>query len=361
MKILCDLLSHSLRLKDTKLETEAIDWLAVYQEAGRQTVVGIAFDGMQGLVESGRSAIARPLMLQWVGDVMAIERQNTVVNERMGELVGRFREAGLPFVVMKGQTVGAMYPNPMRRQSGDVDVFVWDGQSGKACQLLRELGAVAGEIAPEKHAEFEYRGVVVEVHHALLDMCCPSAMRYLETLDYSTLVEDRSVATRQVPCFKPTFNTAYMLGHMVHHLLTEGVGLRQVCDWMVQMKQLEPYIYNKVEELQWHLDGLHLQEAFSAFAQLGVDHFGLDAACWQWALWKDARKNAQTLLAFIMESGNFGRKKNAKRSSKTLWGNLANASLYLRHLLRLRHIAPSEVRWFFWTRTKRWWHKKRMA
>ena len=52
MKILCDLLSHSLRLKDTQLETEAIDWLAVYQEAGRQTVVGIAFDGMQGLVES---------------------------------------------------------------------------------------------------------------------------------------------------------------------------------------------------------------------------------------------------------------------------------------------------------------------
>ncbi|MBQ9362790.1 MAG: nucleotidyltransferase family protein [Bacteroidaceae bacterium] len=356
-----ELLCHALRLKDGPLEKRVIDWNAVYREAQNQAVVGVAFDGMQQMVECRSSAIEKPLLLQWYAEVMTIERQNAVVNGRMAEVVALLRQAGIPFVVMKGQTVAARYPNPMRRQSGDIDVFVWGGQYEAACELLVQNGGVADEVAPEKHTEFKYHEVVVEIHHTLLDLCSPYAMKYLQGLDYGALVEERQVAGRDVPCFLDAFNSVYLLGHMVHHLLTEGLGLRQVCDWMVLMKQCEPIIYNNVSELKRHLDGMQLQAAFSAFAMMGTKHFGLNAECWQWALMKNAEPTADTLVTFILESGNFGRKTNEKKSSKTLQGNLSNAWLYFRHLVKLRHIAPAEVRWFFFTRTKRWWKKRKMT
>lgn len=359
MNMMFELLCHSLRLKDEPWTERSVNWEAVFREAQKQTVVGVAFDGMQEMVERGCSAIERPLLLQWYSEVMAIERQNAAVNQRMKEVAVMLQRAEIPFVVMKGQTMAARYPNPMHRQSGDVDVFVWNGMYRQACELLVQNGGVADEVAPEKHAEFMYHGVVVEVHHTLLDVCSPAAMKYLKGLDYNSLVETRQVAGMDVPCFKDTFNSVYMLGHMVHHLLTEGLGLRQVCDWMVLMAQMQPYIYNNVEELKRHLDGMQMREAFSAFAMLGVKHFGLDAACWQWALLKNAERTADTLMAFVLESGNFGRKTNEKKSSKTLQGNFSNAQLYFRHLIRLRHIAPAEVRWFFFTRIKRWWKKRK--
>jgi len=401
---LLDLLCLSLRLHNKNTfrvsdrDKTADDWSVIHQEAREQAVLGVAFDGMQQLVEQGQSEIDRVLMLGWFGEVQQIEQQNEVVNVALRELVELYCKAGIPFVVMKGQTVGAVYPNPMRRQSGDIDVFVWEEQAEarmiktggedkhtayeRACMLLQKQGGVLDEVAPEKHAEFSFRGVVVEVHHTLLDMFCPSALRYLEHLDYRQVIEMHEVAGIQVPCFKPMFNGVYMLGHMVHHLLTEGLGLRQVCDWMLLMKRLEQhcvhkdssvpdlqektvngvppsYIYNNVEELKRHLEKLHLTEAFSVFVQLGVLHFGLDVACWRWAFLSYSEKEAEKLLAYMMESGNFGRKTMAKKRDSSLANNVSNAWLYFRHLLTLRRIAPAEVRWFFPVRVHRWMQKGR--
>lgn len=44
-------------------------------------------------------------------------------------------------------------------------------------------------------------------------------------------VEDQKVAM-----FNATFNAFYVFMHLYHHFLQVGVGLRQVCDWMLIMK-----------------------------------------------------------------------------------------------------------------------------
>ena len=335
-------------------------------------MLGVAFDGMQQLVERGQSRIGKALMLGWFGEIQQIERQNEVVNSVLRELVELYRGAGVSFVVMKGQTAGAMYPNPLRRQSGDIDVFVWNppcSQTGhdsyrEACRLIEANGATLIDLSPEKHAEYTWHNVVVEVHHTLLDMFCPSALHYLEQLDYSQMVEEREVAGIQVACFKPAFNCAYMLGHMVHHLLTEGLGLRQVCDWMLLMKEIEGQVSGNgsqdhcIESIQEHLSGMKLFEAFSVFVAMGTKHFCLDGSLWQWAILPKSPQEAERLMTYIMECGNFGRKANNKHDCKSLTGNLFNAWTYFGHLLRLRHIAPSEVLYFFPVRISRWWKKK---
>lgn len=328
-----------------------------------QAVTGILFEGMSKTVEAGLSSIDKPLMLGWFGEVMMIEKMNLRLNKVLAELIGLLRQAEVPFVVMKGQVAASLYPNPLRRQPGDIDILVGDGYFEAACQLLETEGATVGEVAPEKHTEYQFHEAVVEMHHTMLDLSNPSAMEYIASLDLSQLIEQTKVMDFTVPGFKPAFNCAYMLGHMVHHLLTEGLGLRQVCDWMLLMRAIEAGRYGELpilkEEIKHHVEGLGLENAYEAFLMLGIRHFGLSEDVWKTECGRKAERNATDLLEFILNSGNFGKKENQKKSSHSLSGNLSNAWLYLKHVAKMRNIAPNEVRHFFKTRTKRWIKKKR--
>ena len=341
----------------------SVDWKEVHHEAGMQALTGILFEGMSKTVEAGLCSIDKPLMLGWFGEVMMIERMNLRLNKVLAELVGLLRQAEIPFVVMKGQVAASLYPNPLRRQPGDIDILVGDGYFDAACQLLEMEGATAGEVAPEKHTEYRFHEAVVEMHHTMLDLSNPSAMDYIASLDLRELTEVTKVADYSVPGFKPAFNCAYMLGHMVHHLLTEGLGLRQVCDWMLLMRAIEAGRYGDTEtlkaEIRQHVGGLGLENAYEAFLMLGIRDFGLSEEVWKTDCGKRAERNAADLLDFILSSGNFGKKENQKKSSHSLSGNISNAWLYLKHVAKMRNIAPNEVRHFFKTRTKRWIKKKR--
>ena len=341
----------------------SVDWKVVHHEAGMQALTGILFEGMSKTVEAGLCSIDKPLMLGWFGEVMMIEKMNLRLNKVLAELVGLLRQAEVPFVVMKGQVAASLYPNPLRRQPGDIDILVGDGYFDAACQLLEMEGATAGEVAPEKHTEYRFKGAVVEIHHTMLDLSNPSAMEYIASLNLRELTEETKVADFSVLGFKPAFNCAYMLGHMVHHLLTEGLGLRQVCDWMLLMRAIEAGRYGDTEtlkaEIRQHVGGLGLENAYEAFLMLGIRDFGLSEEVWKTDCGKRAERNAADLLDFILSSGNFGKKENQKKSSHSLSGNISNAWLYLKHVAKMRNIAPNEVRYFFKTRTKRWIKKKR--
>jgi len=335
------------------------DWDSILREAAIQTVSGLAFDGMRQLVENGNSKIEKQLMLSWYGEVMRIEQINARVNAVMGEVSALFQKENIPFVVMKGQTAAALYPEPNHRQPGDIDVTVWGGKFEEACNVLTEEGAVAGDVAPEKHSEFHYHGVTVEVHHTMLDFCNSEAMRYLQSIDLSNVTQLRDVAGMDIPCLVDEFNCVYMLGHMVHHLMTEGLGLRQVCDWMVLMRKVEQDDGFRRDEFQKHLKGMKMERACGIFLQLGIKHFGLNQDLWLREIGDATENDADRLLGFIMESGNFGRKQNKKKDSHSIAGNISNAWLYAGHLWKLRRLAPSEVWAFYPARIKRWWLKRK--
>ena len=337
-------------------------WKQIIKEAQAQAVSAVVFDGMQRWIEDGLGEIDKQLMLQWYGHVMMIERQNLKVNHVMGEITELLNKNDIPFVIMKGQTVAHLYPAPLHRQPGDIDILVKSNDFTKACKVFEATGAFAGEIAPEKHTEFSFHHVVIELHHTMIDLSNKKAIQYIQNLSLSSLKEDKEVSGITVPCFRPAINCVYMLSHMVHHLLTEGLGLRQVCDWMMLMKRIENGEYGNIPELKYeiltHLNGFRLQKAYNTFLALGIKWFSLSETIWGYDVNNKTKKRADKLLEYILESGNFGRKQNKKKDSHSLKGNVSNMLLYLRNLLRMRSIAPTEVRSFLPTRLRRWIQKK---
>ena len=95
--------------------------MALYQESEKQSIHGVMLDGLERLPEEQRPP--RIDLLQWIGLVQAIEQNTIAMAKASSEAVEYFRGKGFACTLLKGAAVGRYYPNPNRRQSGDIDVW----------------------------------------------------------------------------------------------------------------------------------------------------------------------------------------------------------------------------------------------
>lgn len=157
---------------DGSLFGEQTDWQAIYKLARKQTVMGIAYDGMLTLPADLQPQ--RALKLQWSNALMQREDNNHLLNQRIETLFRHYQAAGLKPLLLKGQGVAQSYPHPEHRQPGDIDVCIGEQDYERANRLLAELG---GEIESEsvKHSHGHWQGVTVENHYLLTQFASPSA------------------------------------------------------------------------------------------------------------------------------------------------------------------------------------------
>lgn len=107
-------------LSRTPSETE---WHDLYKMCQKQSVTGVALDALESLSEQ-RQKPPLDLLYQWIGYVEQIKQQNLRVNRRCMEITRMFTEAGFKSCILKGQGNARMYPNPLARTAGDIDVWV---------------------------------------------------------------------------------------------------------------------------------------------------------------------------------------------------------------------------------------------
>ena len=178
-------------MADASLFGEQTDWQAIYKFARKQTVAGIAYDGM--LTLPAELQPPRALLLQWSNSLMLCEDNNHLLNERIETLFQHYQTAGLKPFLLKGQGVAQNYPHPEHRQPGDIDVYIGKQDYERANQLLAELG---GEIESEsvKHSHGHWQGVAVENHYLLTQFASPSANRFLRKEVLPLLTGNRTLS-----------------------------------------------------------------------------------------------------------------------------------------------------------------------
>ena len=100
--------------------------------------------GMLGLVIDAllRSKVRVPQeqVLELMVTLMKVKRSNELVNGGLRQLKALLDERGIDFLVVKGQTVGAYYPDPSLRQAGDIDYYCDAKNFPKAREAMREAG-----------------------------------------------------------------------------------------------------------------------------------------------------------------------------------------------------------------------------
>ena len=235
----------------------AEEWERVFTLARQQTVTGIAFRGLDFLPEEA----APPMVVaaKWMAHADRIEQSNRIMNGTVAKLYGHFASAGVEAVLQKGQGVAAMYPEPLLRECGDIDLH-FPGHDGVSDPLAGIPGAVRKR-QPDNSWSYLVEGIVVEHHADLVDIQCPRAKRYVKRLieekGFEKVVTGDGVEV-MVPA--PEVNLLLLSSHILKHAFGVGIGLRQFCDYAVARRYYEGRVNEEEMREIWRMTGLEKWE-----------------------------------------------------------------------------------------------------
>lgn len=343
-----DKLLNLIRLNPTTTDGD-YDWSAILKLAEEQSVLGVALKGAQKLPPELWPP--RQVLLQWIGRCNAIERQNEKVNAVLLKLIVELEERGIKPIVVKGQVIAQEYEEPLTRQSGDIDVLIVNEDWPKVRQWLKDSGFKFSATAAEKHIEIEYHGITVELHHHLNAFSSQSSMLYWQKeLEYQALSRQHFVSINEtaVRTLGVTETLVHLMVHTHHHLLTEGVGLRQLVDMAL-------FVHNHFDELDLsllrrHIVGIGHERAFNAYMALLNKYLGLPKEQIPFEIGLQDYAYADKIMQEVWRGGNFGHKNNLKGVKPGLLHSLNTARLVIAHSIRFYPLAPAESYAY-------WWHK----
>ncbi|AQX04964.1 hypothetical protein BAX97_17000 [Elizabethkingia meningoseptica] len=278
------------------------DWDALFRISIQQTVEGVVFDGIQMLPKD--QLPPRELHLKWLVRIEKIGQRNTWMNNIIAEQTRFFSTINVQPLLLKGQGLAVCYENPSRRVCGDID---WCFQSKedfyKADDLLTRHGIVTQSTAGYSSC-YLWRGCEIDHHQKIFDIHNPFSSRYLQNLEEIEKENyiQMDIHGTKVLLLSPTLQMLQVNAHILKHLLSFGIGIRQLCDAAVLYKTYK----NKIngEKLKEIYTRLKIVKWVALLHEVLVKYIGLSKENLPFSY--EIKHSADWMMEEIWRSGNFG-------------------------------------------------------
>ena len=342
-----------IQMGDEKMAQERYE--AIMQLAQEQAVTGLA----GGAMMAGGIRLAKQPAMEVYALTGATQQRNRQIDRAVAALCQRLeQEEGIRLIVVKGQTLARHYPDPSLRQSGDIDFIVHPDDWQRAMTLLRErMHLDICDTHSEKHVEFTVKDIDFEMHRMLTVFAHPGHQRYWEQTVMPEIwgnVAHTDILGQRVPVLSPTHEVLYTFVHIFFHLIIEGIGLRQFCDWATVTERTRRDV--DTEALQRHLEGIGLQKAYTGLGAVLTDRLGLPMEHFPYPISAQEHQQVDTLMENIWKMGNFGHNQKYAQERGILHG-AQHLWRIGRQASRFAHYAPAEAWWRIPYMFK-WWGMK---
>lgn len=288
-------------------------WREIYQMSIRQTLVGVMYPAIEQLPEHQRPL--KDVLLQWYLMKERIVQQNRLLNQRALETITFFQQEGFDCCILKGQGISTLYPNPLLRTSGDIDIWLSGGRK-KIYDFAQSRVGLQGLTYRHIHYPL-HKDVEVEVHITPGSLYAPIDNRKLQQYFVKSAPEQFHHKVQlpddigNIPTPTDEFNRLYILLHIYEHFLGEGVGFRQVLDYYYVLRQ--PITTESKQRTINMLRKLNMLRFTRAMMWVQQEVLGLES---KYFLVEPDEKEGRFLLSEIMQAGNFG-----KYDSRMNWQN----------------------------------------
>ena len=256
------------------------EWKAMFRMAREQALVGVFTDAVCRLPEEMRPP--RKPLARLCSEVMMIEDANRRLFGKCCDLTEALAADGFDSCVLKGQGMSLLYPKPLLRKSGDIDVWMKpsydndddalryddDDDALRHDNLEDSIYNYARTKGTVRDAVYHHLGVPltiergadgkvtmtasadaaddVEMHFRPSFMFCPRHNRRMQAwfdeqwplmqkhrvqVKAEFFASDRKTKAGSFCCPTPEFNAIFALTHIYRHLFDEGIGLRQLLDY----------------------------------------------------------------------------------------------------------------------------------
>ncbi|MGJ1436904.1 nucleotidyltransferase family protein [Sphingobacterium siyangense] len=320
------------------------DWIKIRTHSINHTVEGIIYDSFPFLTED--QLPPQDLRLKWAIRIDQIERHNVKMNAVIAEQFTAFDKYGLSPILQKGQGIACLYRVPLHRTCGDIDWYFEDSGYDKARGYLNKIEQ-SFYFTAGFSLEYESQNIHIEHHKKLFDIRSPLKRKFLSKIekDYKKTQQEISINNVPIRLLAAELQLLQVNAHILKHLISFGIGLRQFCDsarlYYATCDQINPIALRKIYKNAGILKWVHLLHKYLVEV-IGLPH---DSLPFPYPMdikinWFDNE---------VWNSGNFGfhdqRFENGKvislisvypEGSKRLWNNFRR---YLKY-------APQEVLFF---------------
>lgn len=308
-------IGKSVRLSHSLSDDE---WQEMFELAQKQALLGIAFEGVKKLPQEQWPKGG--MVLKWTMATEAIKhrnRQTTDVCLRLTEIMSK---ECFDICILKGQANHVYYDRlidgvslGMLRVCGDADAWIWPKE-----KILHPVNCIIDYCLRKNillslchlHAEVKpIGGVPVEIHFRPSFLNAPWRNRSFQKVFKVAVFENAKIDDIGiVKKLRVDYDLIFQMNHIYRHLLDEGVGLRQVFDFYVLLKD-----YNKERIVRKEL--MDKEELMKIISSCGMKRF---ATALMFVLKKIfhvgndelicgiSEKDGLFLLNEIMMAGNFG-------------------------------------------------------
>lgn len=330
------LLRYALHISDQMPgEINPDEWQELYNLSGRQSMLGVTYQAVNRLPAGQRPPLETEM--RWMGESERIRSLNRLLNSEAARQTQLFAALNHSTAVLKGQANARLYPDPLMRQPGDIDLYVEGGR--------REVLALppCAKVIAEGRGKASYHhlhmpptaeGVTVEVHFRpssgnLNPVSNYFLQRWLSREITHTILVPEGFNVPSAP-----FALAMQLSHIQRHFLAGGIGLRQLCDYYYLLRSSTPA---EREAVSCILRRTGLRHSAEAVMWILGHIFQLEET---FMLCHPDERRGRRMLADIMQGGNFGQ--YAPHRQLGLWHGFFYGRL---RILRLMSFDFCEVAW----------------
>ena len=225
------------------------EWTDLYKLSKQQGVTAIVFVKLSDAIDNNPSfpKPSRSIIMQWYSHSLAIEKKMNLIHTLSAKFSQVMRNKGLRTLVLKGIAISEYYLNPLHREFGDLDCYLFE-QKDKDIWWndAYEKGNVAAEEALAevhrghyKHSHITYKKLTVENHQFCLPIRGSKRTKELER-HLRGILEKQMAGSKQlegdfiVP--SADFNALFLTAHGMNHFLYESIKMRHVLDWALFLK-----------------------------------------------------------------------------------------------------------------------------
>ena len=221
---------------------ENVDWKEAIQLSYVQAVPVQVCEGLEILYEKNPDLnleLDTPkyenMRFEWCGQKLILEHLHKKHNKRVIQLTRMFADIGFRTCLLKGQGCALMYPDPLIRNCGDIDLWVEGGRK-KILSALKPKWKISHIVNHHAKVEF-FNDVSVEIHYVPAWLYNPFNNRKLQRF-FKTTAESQFSNMTDYGFAVPTvrFNLVYLSIHLYKHIYEGNATIKQMTDYYYLLK-----------------------------------------------------------------------------------------------------------------------------
>ncbi len=206
----------------------------------------------------------------------------------------------VPYAILKGTSAAQYYPHPEYRTMGDIDIITRQEDFNLSCEMLKENAwsetTNNSDMKRGRHRTFAKKGITVEVHAFFASMTDVQKAKAFDDFIISNIAENHVLPD--------LINGLVLIEHVNQHM-EQGIGLRQIIDWMMFVDKC--LTDDRWEEFETMVTEIGLKKLAVVVTRMCEIHLGLSPHRW---CAEANEKACRDLMEYVMKCGNFGVKLN---------------------------------------------------